>query len=424
MTSPDKFSLLRHPHYLMYWAMRVSTTFAYQMVFVAVGWQVYDLTQSAFDLGLVGLLLFIPSVAGVVLVGHVADHYDRRWVIRIAQIGKALCAGVLALGSMQGWLSVPIIFWVILGIGFCRAFDAPTINTLVPGIVPKEMISRGIAGGAMANQVATICGPAVGGFLYIFGPQTVYGVCFGFFLIASALVGLIRLTNQPRQKQPVTLATIFAGFTYIRESRLILGAITIDLCGIMLGGALAMLPIYARDILHTGPEGLGILRSAPAVGALIGTAILTHISLRRHVGKLVIGAIFTFGCSVLVFGLSTSLPLSCAALMVYGSMDTLQAIIRHSITQSRTPDEKLGRVSAVSTTATSSANTLGQFESGLMATIFGVVPSVVIGGFGAIAVALLWIKLFPELWRLQSAAPDDEEERSRAPAASSAASTT
>jgi len=423
MTSPDKFSLLRHPHYLMYWAMRVSTTFAYQMVFVAVGWQVYDLTQSAFDLGLVGLLLFIPSVAGVVLVGHVADHYDRRWVIRIAQIGKALCAGVLALGSMQGWLSVPIIFWVILGIGFCRAFDAPTINTLVPGIVPKEMISRGIAGGAMANQVATICGPAVGGFLYIFGPQTVYGVCFGFFLIASALVGLIRLTNQPRQKQPVTLATIFAGFTYIRESRLILGAITIDLCGIMLGGALAMLPIYARDILHTGPEGLGILRSAPAVGALIGTAILTHISLRRHVGKLVIGAIFTFGCSVLVFGLSTSLPLSCAALMVYGSMDTLQAIIRHSITQSRTPDEKLGRVSAVSTTATSSANTLGQFESGLMATIFGVVPSVVIGGFGAIAVALLWIKLFPELWRLQSAAPDDEEERARSPAASSAAST-
>jgi MFS family permease len=422
MTSPDQFSLLRHPHYLMYWAMRVSTTFAYQMVFVAVGWQVYDLTHSALDLGLVGLLLFIPSVAGVVLVGHIADHYDRRWVIRIAQIGKALCAGALALGSLQGWLTVPIIFWIILGIGFCRAFDAPTINTLVPGIVPKEMISRGIAGGSMANQVATICGPAVGGFLYILGPQTVYGVCFGFFLIASALVGLIRLNNPPRQKQPVTLATIFAGFTYIRENRVILGAITIDLCGIMLGGALAMLPIYARDILHTGPEGLGILRSAPAVGALIGTTILTHISLQRHVGRLVIGAIFIFGCSVLVFGLSTWLPLSCAALMVYGAMDTLQAIIRHSIAQSRTPDEKLGRVSAVSTTATSSANTLGQFESGVMAAIFGVVPSVVIGGFGAIAIALLWIKLFPDLWRLQSAGPDDEQERLRAPAASSATS--
>lgn len=409
MTAADQISLIRHRQYMVYWATRVSTTLAYQMLFVAVGWQVYDLTNSALDLGLVGLLLFIPSVPGMVLVGHVADRYDRRWVIRISQIGKALCAGALTIGSLDGSLTVHMIFWVVLVMGFCRAFDTPTMHTLVPGLVPKEMISRAVAGGSMANQIATISGPVIGGFLYIFGPEVVYGICFAFFVLASALVGFIRLNSPPRKKEPVTLETVFAGFTYLRQNRIILGAITLDLCALMLGGVLALLPIYARDILGTGPWGLGLLRSAPAFGAFIGTMILTRVALRRRAGQLIIGAICIYGFSVLVFGISTWMPLSFLALMVYGAMDSLNAIIRHSITQSRTPDDKLGRVMAVSATFTSAASTLGQFESGVLAALMGVVPSVLFGGIGAIAVALLWIRLFPELWRVQSVDPEKEE---------------
>ena len=408
MTKANQYSLLRQPQYLMYWATRISTTTAYQMLFVAVGWQVYELTNSAFDLGLIGLLLFIPSVPGMFVVGHIADNYDRRWVIRLSQIGKALSAAALTLGSVYGTLSANMIFWVVLVIGFCRAFDTPTMHTLVPGLVPKEMISRAVAGGSMANQVATIAGPAIGGILYVFGAEVVYGICFVLFAVAAVLIGLIRLSYPAREKEPMTLEGVLAGFTYLRQNRVIMGAITLDLCAILLGGVLALLPIYARDILQTGPWGLGLLRSAPAVGAFIGTMILTHITLQRRVGHVTIGAICIYGVSVLVFGLSTWLPLSFAALMVYGAMDSLQAVIRHSITQSRTPNEKLGRVMAVSATFTSAANTLGQFESGVLAALMGVVPSVLFGGFGAIAVALLWIRLFPELWRVQNANQDSD----------------
>ena len=413
MTPDDQFSLLRHGQYRIYFATRGATARAYQMLFVAVGWQVYDLTNSALDLGLVGLLLFIPSVPGTLLVGHVADHYDRRWVIRLAQIGKAICAGVLMVGSVTGTLSVYVIFSTVLAIGFCRAFDTPTLNTLVPGIVPKEMISRAVAGGSMANQVATISGPALGGFLYIFGPEVVYGLCFLAFITASILVGFIRLSYPPREKKPITLETVFAGCTYLRQNRIIFGAISLDLCVIMLGGVIALLPVYARDILQTGPWGLGLLRSAPAVGALIATIFLTRATLRRNSGKLIVCALCIYGFSVLVFGISNWLPLSFAALMVYGAMDTLNAVIRQSMIQSRTPNDKLGRVMSVSSMFTSSASTLGQFESGVMAAIFGVVPSVLIGGFGAIAIALLWIKLFPELWRVQSVVPEKEDRAAR-----------
>jgi MFS family permease len=409
MTPDDQFSLLRHGQYRIYFATRLFTALAYQMLFVAVGWQVYDLTNSALDLGLVGLLLFIPSVPGTLLVGHVADHYDRRWVIRLAQIGKAICAGVLMVGSFTDTLSVYVIFSTVLGIGFCRAFDTPTLHTLVPGIVPKEMISRAVAGGSMANQVATISGPVLGGILYIFGPEVVYGLCFMAFITASILVGFIRLSYSPREKKPITFETVFAGFTYLRQNKIIFGAVSLDLCVIMLGGVIALLPVYARDILQTGPWGLGLLRSAPAVGALIATIYLTRATLRRNSGKLIICALCIYGFTVLVFGISSWMPLSLAALMVYGAMDTLNAVIRQSMIQSRTPNDKLGRVMSVSSMFTSSASTLGQFESGVMAAIFGVVPSVLIGGFGAIAIALLWIRLFPELWRVQSVVPEKDD---------------
>jgi len=415
MISPIQPSLLRHRQYIYYWSTRVSTALAYQMLFVAVGWQVYELTNSPLDLGLIGLVLFLPSVPGTLLVGHVSDHYDRRWVVRAAQVGKAICAAALAIGSFTDSLTVNVIFSATLLMGFCRAFDNPTLHTLVPGIVPKEMLSRATATGAGANQVATIAGPAFGGFIYgIFGPEAVYGICFGAFVIAGVLVGFLRLNFPPHTKKPMTLATVFAGFIYLRANRIILGAILLDLCVIMLGGVLAMLPIFARDILHTGPEGLGILRAAPAAGALIATILLTHATLTRNSGKFVVCALCIYGFSVLVFGLSSWLPLSVAALMVYGAMDIVNGVIRQSMIQARTPNETLGRVMSVSNMLTSSANTLGQFESGVMACIFGVVPSVLIGGAAAVAVAVLWIKIFPELWRVQSVVPDEEEAAARA----------
>jgi MFS family permease len=417
MTAESQLSLIRHPQYMIYWAARCSTALAYQMMFVAVGWQVYDLTNSVFNLGLVGLLIFLPSVPGTLLVGHVADHYDRRWVIRIAQIGKAICAAVLTVGSITNSLNVTVIFTTALVVGFCRAFDTPILHTLVPGIVPRDILSRAVAGGSMANQVATIGGPALGGFLYVFGAEIVYGICFVAFMAASTLIGMIRLNYPPHEKKPITLASVFAGFTYLRENRIIFGAVSLDLCVIMLGGVIALLPVYARDILQTGPWGLGLLRSAPAVGALVATIYLTRAALRRHCGKIVVCALCIYGFTVIVFGVSTWLPLSLGALMVYGAMDTLNGVIRQSMIQSRTPNDKLGRVTSVSSMFTSSASTLGQFESGVMAAAFGVVPSVVIGGAAAVIAALLWIKLFPQLWNVQSIVPTPEEERAALEAA-------
>jgi len=250
----------------------------------------------------------------------------------------------------------------------------------------------------------------LGGILYVFGPEVVYGLCFAAFAAAAILVGFIRLSYAaPKEKKPITFESVFAGFTYLRQNKIIFGAVSLDLCVIMLGGVIALLPIFARDILETGPWGLGLLRSAPAVGALIATIYLTRATLRRNAGKIIVCALCIYGFTVLVFGISSWLPLSLAALMVYGAMDTLNAVIRQSMIQSRTPNDKLGRVLSVSHMFTSSASTLGQFESGVMAAIFGVVPSVLIGGFGAIAIALLWIKLFPELWRVQSVVPEKDD---------------
>lgn len=413
MTADDQISLLRHPQFMMYWAMRVTTAFAFHMMFVAVGWQVYNLTNSALDLGLIGLIMFIPSVPGAVLVGHVADRYDRRVVVAASQVVWGLCAAVLAVASVTGHISVNLVFVAVLVIGVCRAFHSPTLHTLLPGIVPPSLISRGVAAGTGASQISIIGGPVLGGFLYIFGPEVVYGISCIIFVAATVLVLLIKVTYPPREKQPLSLDEVFAGFTYIRANKILFGSISLDLSALLLGGITALLPIYARDILQTGPWGLGILRASPAVGAVLATIYLSHVPLRRHTGHILTGSLVIYGMSVLVFGVATTLWLSVLALMVYGAGDAVNTIIRHSMTQSRTPNDKLGRVMSVSSMFTGSATTLGQFKAGVLAALVGVVPSVLIGGVGAIAVALLWIRLFPELWRVQSVIPDKEEERYR-----------
>jgi MFS family permease len=340
------------------------------------------------------------------VIGHVADYYDRRVVVRTCQIGKALAAAVLAIASFYGWVNVALIFALVFVVGTCRAFEGPTLHTIVPSIMPQHVLSRAIAAGATSHQVAVIGGPALGGLLYAFGPIVVYATCLVAFIAAATLVSLIHLERPPKEKKPITLETVFAGFNYIRTRPVIFGAITLDLGAVLLGGVTALLPIFARDILQTGPLGLGLLRSAPAVGALLMSGYLAHTLIKERAGHIMIGAVIAYGLSIVVFGLSESIILSMIALAASGAADAVSVVVRHSLVQTRTPNEMLGRVMAVNSTFTGTTSTLGQFESGVVAALIGVVPSVLIGGFGAIAIALLWIRLFPDFWRVQSIIPD------------------
>ena len=367
---------------------------------VAVGWQIYELTGSAFDLGLVGLVQFFPVVVLGVLIGHIADRYDRRVVVGTCQVIKALAAAAFALGTLGGLLSRDVMLAILFVSGTARAFETPTMHTLVPGIVPPDLLQRAIAASATAGQAAIIGGPAIGGLLYVFGASTVYLTCTAVFVLASILISLIRLHGPPPEKKPVTAEAVFAGFRYIRHNRVVLGAISLDLFAMLLGGVTALLPIYAKDVLATGPWGLGLLRSAPALGALIISIWLARRQLQRRVGHVLFTAVSVFGAATVAFAFSTSLVLSIAALAVYGAADAVSVVIRHSLVQTRTPNEMLGRVMAVNFMFTGTSGTLGEFRAGTVAALFGAFTSVLVGGIGAIAVALLWMKLFPEIARI------------------------
>ncbi len=377
------------------------------MLAVAVGWQIYAMTGDALDLGLVGLVQFVPIVAMSLVIGQAADHFDRRAVARICQIVKGLCALLLAVGTAAGWLGRETIFAILFVIGTARAFETPTLHALLPGIVPPGLLPRAIAASATANQVATIGGPALGGLIYAFGPTTVYVTCTIMFVLASILVSLIKTAPRASERKPVTLESLFAGFAYIRSRPVLLGAISLDFFAVMLGGVTALLPIYARDILQTGPWGLGLLRSAPAVGALSMSVLLAHRSIDRHVGQRLFVSVVVFGLSIIVFALSTSFIVSMVALTIYGMADAISVVIRHSLVQTRTPQDMLGRVMAVNSLGTGSSGTLGEFESGLLAAWFGAVASALAGGVGALVVVVVWMLAFPGLRHTASLAPGE-----------------
>ena len=393
---------------MAYWCARTATNGAYQMQAVAVGWQIYELTGSAFDLGLVGLVQFFPVVVLGLLIGHIADRYDRRVVVGTCQVIKALAAAAFAFGTLGGFLSRDVMLAILFVSGTARAFETPTMHTLVPGIVPPELLQRAIAASATASQTAIICGPAIGGLLYVFGASTVYLTCTAVFVLASILVSLIQMQRTPPDKKPVTVEAVFAGFRYIRHNKVVLGAISLDLFAMLLGGVTALLPIYAKDVLATGPWGLGLLRSAPALGALAISIWLAHHQIQRRVGHVLFIAVAAFGVAAVAFAFSTSIVLSIMALAVYGAGDAVSVVIRHSLVQTRTPNEMLGRVLAVNFMFTGTSGTLGEFRAGAVAALFGAFTSVLVGGIGAIVVALLWMKLFPELRRIDTiqAKPD------------------
>lgn len=370
---------------------------AFQMLGVAVGWQIYALTSSAMYLGFVGLAQFFPMFLLTLVVGHVADRYDRRNIARVCQIVEGLCAGILAWASFSGWQSKESILITIFIVGAARAFEGPTLQALLPGLVPVEVFPRAAAWSASAMQTATIVGPAIGGFLYAAGPTAVYLAAGILYLVAAVFIGLIRIKHVSAKHEPVNVSSLFAGISYIRSRKEILGAISLDLFAVLLGGATALLPVYARDILRTGPWGLGLLRSAPAVGALVMSVYLARFPLRHRVGRIMFRSVAVFGLATLVFAVSTSFLLSLVSLVVLGASDVISVVIRHSLVQIRTPDEMRGRVSAVNSMFIGTSNQLGEFESGVTAALFGTVPAVLIGGFGTILVVFVWVRLFPQL---------------------------
>lgn len=388
-----------YPSFRYFLFSRVATTMANQMMMVIVGWQMYDLTHSAYDLGLIGLAQFLPSLALVLVVGHVADRFDRRHILAWCLGGQLLVAAALIAGNAQGWLGREALLIASLALGAARAFQMPTQQALGPLLVPADVLPRALAMSAAGAEAAIIIGPALGGLIYAAGAGTVYLACAVLFLCAIACVAMIRLEHVPPPIEQVSLQRLFAGVGFIWGRKEILGAISLDLFAVLLGGAVALLPIFVRDILHGGPQELGILRSAPAVGALLMSLYLARYPIQRRVGRIMFASVAVYGVATIVFGLSTSFWLSLLALAVTGAFDMVSVVIRQSLVQLQTPNDMRGRVSAVNSIFIGASNQLGEFESGLTAAWFGAVPSVLIGGIGTLVVVAAWIRLFPALAR-------------------------
>ena len=385
--------------FVRFWFARLAGTAANQMLLVAIGWQMYDLTGSAWDLGLVGLLQFLPALVLMLPAGHVVDNYSRSRVLASCMLVQAAVALLLALAARDQWASRDLLLGLSVALGIAKAFQMPASQAMAPQLVPAEVLPRALAFSSAGMQAAIIAGPALGGFIYVAGAAAVYAVSAALSVLASLLLAMVGHRPAPRLREPVTLRTLFAGVAYIRHRDVILGAISLDLFAVLLGGATALLPMFAKDVLHVGPWGLGLLRGAPAAGALVMSLGLTRWPAARRVGRTLFVAVAVYGLATLVFALSTAFVLSLAALLVSGAADMVSVVIRQSLVQLETPDAMRGRVSAVNSIFIGASNQLGEFESGAVAAWLGPVGSVVVGGVGTLLVAGAWIGLFPALFR-------------------------
>jgi len=400
MNEPVPASLLRERPFVQFWIARISTTIALHMQAVAVGWQMYDLTGNPLDLGLVGLVQFVPAFLLVLVAGHLADRHDRRRIISIAQAVAGLASALLTIGTASGFLTREWILATVFVVGVARAFEAPTIAALLPTLVPPALLPRAVAVSSAAGQTGMIAGPAIGGLIYAVSPVLVYGLCCLLFLMAGIFIFLLRVVPRQAEREPITLERLFAGIAFIRANPIVLGAIMLDLFAVLLGGATALLPIFARDILATGPWGLGVLRAAPGVGALIVSVLLTPYAPKQRVGHVIFAAVAGFGAATLVFALSSSFILSTIALVALGAADMISVVARQTLIQLHTPDAMRGRVSAVNLMFVVASNQLGDFRAGLMAALLGAVPAVLIGAVGTFAVVLACWRMFPALARV------------------------
>ena len=399
IANPDSpgTSLFSHTAFIRLWFSRLAGTAASQMLMVAIGWQMYDLTRSAWDLGLVGLFQFLPALLLVLVAGHVVDRFHRARIVMVCMVAQALVAAALCLGAWNGWASRELLLMLSVVLGMVKAFQMPAQQALTPLLVPPALLPRALAFSAAGMQGSIVAGPALGGFIYVAGAQVVYGVCMALFALAGVLVARVHYEHAPRPGQVMSLDTVLGGVRFVSQRPVVLGAISLDLFAVLLGGATALLPIFAKDVLHTGPWGLGLLRASPAVGALVLSLVLSRWPITRRAGRVLLSAVAVYGAATLVFGLSTSFALSMAALTVAGAADMVSVVIRQSLVQLDTPDEMRGRVSAVNSVFIGASNQLGEFESGVTAAWLGPVGSVLLGGVGTLLVAVMWIRLFPQL---------------------------
>src|ERR1700704_4990440 len=388
-----------HPDFTIYQAARFFIVAALEMQSVAVGWQMYEITRRPLDLGLIGLAQFLPGMLLFLVSGHVADRFDRRKVVTLCYCGFAVCSGLLWAIVGQARHSVHLIYGVVVLLGVVRAFNAPVSRALLPQLVPEEHFPNAVAWNASIFQAATILGPSIGGFLYAFsrGPTVVYATAVVTALAAVISTLRITLQSQARVREPVNWNTVLAGFHYIWSHKLVLGSISLDMFAVLLGGAVALLPVYASEILKTGPWGLGLLRSAPGIGATAMAILVAHRPLRRHAGLTMLWCVAGFGACTILFGVSRSIVFSLIMLLLIGATDMVSVIIRGTLIQLGTPDQMRGRVNAVDMLFIGVSNELGEFESGLTAHLFGTVPAVVLGGIGTLVVIGIWAWLFPEL---------------------------
>ena len=372
------------------------------MLAVAVGWQVYALARNPLALGIVGLSEFLPFILLVLVGGHVADRAPRRTVVCCAYVGQILCAVALLLLSIYDVRRTWMIYLILSVFGATRAFWGPAMQAMLPGLVSREQFPNTVAVNSMLFQLASVAGPVIGGFLYLAGAPVVYACCALMFMGTLALMLLIRADTRPKAPPEAGGARQFLeGLRFVRHNSLVLGVLSLDLFAVLFGGSVALLPIFASDILHTGPAGLGLMRAAPSIGAALTAALLAVRPLRDHAGRAMLGGVALFGITMIVFGLSRSLPLTIAALILSGVGDMVSVNIRGILVPLNTPDALRGRVSAVNWMFIGASNELGEFESGLTASWFGTVPSVVVGGVLSLAVALSWAWMFPSLRKLR-----------------------
>lgn len=389
--------VLRHRDFSLFFASRVLSSLASQMTDVGVGWLVYDRTHSALALGLVGLAAFTPRVLFALWTGHVADRFERRAVLACCYCLTALASlGLVWSAATRSQGPAPIFILVVL-FGVARAFASPASQAIVPNLVPPADFAQAVATGTAGQKAATIVGPALGGLVYAAGPAYVFASTTALFFGAALAAFLIKTVLRSRAAQAMSWSYLTAGIVYVRGNPILLGSISLDLFAVLLGGATALLPIYARVILHTGPWGLGLLRSAPALGAVAVSVALSRLPLRRRIGVRMFQAVFVFGLATIAFGVSKSFWSAAPALFVLGAADMVSVYIRQTLTQIETPDAMRGRVAGVNSLFVGASNELGEFESGLLASLFGPVASVVLGGLGTLAIAAAWMRLFPSL---------------------------
>ncbi len=388
--------LFSYKSFCIFWCVRFLGISAYQILTVAVAWQLYDITSSALDLGLFGLFQFLPALIFALPAGQAVDRYNRVHIVTLCLIVQAVVGACLYFTTAQDFISRDLIFLMALFLGLTRSFQMPAQQSLTPSLVPRKILQNAVAFSSTGMHTAIIVGPAIGGFLYFLGPDVVYLICTVLILSSVILTFFIRYQHK-KVTTKMNVNELFAGINFIWRNKTLLGAISLDLFAVLLGGATALLPIYAKDILNVGPEGLGILRAAPAVGALICALFIAQWPMKTKVGKKLFFAVGVFGISMLVFGVSSNFILSLVALVLAGAADSFSVVIRMTLIQLETPDTMRGRVSSVNAIFIGASNELGEFESGATAELFGPVGSIVLGSIGTILVVLVWAKVFPNL---------------------------